>query len=53
MVMHNPPAPLEKRGEEKSPFGKGGFRGIAPWFFKITPAATHLTPGGTWGLDEI
>ncbi|MHB9074344.1 MAG: spermidine synthase [Desulfobaccales bacterium] len=38
--MKNPPRPpFFKGGKFKSPFGKGGFRGI--WFFTVKPAATQ------------
>jgi hypothetical protein len=36
--MKIPPAPLFQRGVLKSPFNKGGFRGI--WFFTVKLAAT-------------
>ena len=36
--MKIPPAPLFQRGVLKSPFSKGGFRGIL--IFTVKPAAT-------------
>jgi hypothetical protein len=32
----SPPAPLFQRGELKSPFGKGGFRGILVFAAKLS-----------------
>ena len=37
----NPPYPPFQRGVLKSPFIKGGFRGI--WFFTLKPAATKFS----------
>jgi hypothetical protein len=43
--MKIPPAPLFQRGVLKSPFNKGGFRGI--WFFTVKPAATENSLSAT------
>jgi hypothetical protein len=37
-----PPSPLFQRGVLKSPFSKGGFRGILG--FTVKPAATKFSP---------
>jgi hypothetical protein len=39
--MKIPPTPLFQRGVLKSPFAKGGFRGI--WIFTAKPAATEYS----------